>query len=110
MVKQKYRLYFKFCLLTFDFCLNVMFEKLKQIKKLQEIQGALKNEKIDSGRNGVKIFMNGKLEIEDVQLNPDLSVQEQEKAVKDCVNDAMKKAQTAVAKKMQSMGMGGFGM
>lgn len=87
-----------------------MFEKLKQIKKLQEIQGALKNEKIDSERNGVKVFMNGKLEIEDVQLNPDLSLQEQEKAVKDCVNDAMKKAQMAVAKKMQSMGMGGFGM
>jgi len=87
-----------------------MFEKLKQIKKLQEIQGALKNEKIDSERNGVKVFMNGKLEIEDVQLNPDLSLQEQEKAVKDCVNDAMKKAQMAVAKKMQSMGMGGLGL
>ncbi len=87
-----------------------MFEKLKQIKKLQEIQGALKNEKIENEKNGVKVFMNGKLEIEDVQLNPELAIPDQEKAIKDCVNDAMKKAQMVVAKKMQSMGMGGFGM
>lgn len=87
-----------------------MFEKLKQIKKLQEMQSALKSEKIENEKNGVKIFMNGKLEVEDVQLNPELSIQDQEKAVKDCVNDAMKKIQMVVAKKMQSMGMGGFGM
>ena len=87
-----------------------MFEKLKQIKKLQEIQGALKNEKVENEKNGVKILMNGKLEVEDVQLNPDLSLAEQEKVVRDCINDAMKKVQMVVARKMQSMGMGGFGM
>ncbi len=87
-----------------------MFEKLKQVKKLQEIQGALKNEKVENEKNGVKILMNGKLEVEDVQLNPDLSLAEQEKAVQDCINDAMKKMQMVVARKMQSMGMGGFGM
>ncbi|HPO06833.1 MAG TPA: YbaB/EbfC family nucleoid-associated protein [Candidatus Pacearchaeota archaeon] len=92
-----------------NFCVN-MFEKLKQIKKLQEIQGALKNEKVENEKNGVKILMNGKLEVEDVQLNPDLSLAEQEKAVRDCINDAMKKVQMVVARKMQSMGMGGFGM
>ncbi len=85
-----------------------MFEKLQQIKKLQEIQSALKNVKIDSERNGVKIYLNGKLEVEDVELNPALSIPDQEKAVKDCFNDVMKKAQMEVAKKMQ--GMGGFGL
>jgi DNA-binding protein YbaB len=85
-----------------------MFEKLQQIKKLQEIQNALKNEKVDGEKNGVKIFMNGKLEVEDVELNPALSIPDQEKAVKDCFNDTMKKVQMVVAKKMQ--GMGGFGM
>lgn len=85
-----------------------MFEKLQQIKKLQEIQSALKNEKIENEKNGVKIFMNGKLEVEDIILNPSLSIQDQEKAVKDCFNDTMKKVQMVVAKKMQSMG--GFGM
>ncbi|UMX47758.1 MAG: YbaB/EbfC family nucleoid-associated protein [Candidatus Nealsonbacteria bacterium DGGOD1a] len=85
-----------------------MFEKLQQIKKLQEIQSALKNEKIEGEKNGVKIFMNGKLEVEDVVLNDSLSIPDQEKAVKDCFNDTMKKVQMVVAKKMQSMG--GFGM
>jgi len=85
-----------------------MFEQLKQIKKLQEIQNALKNEKIQNERNGVKIYMNGKLEVEDVELNPSLSIDDQEKAVKDCFNDTLKKVQMVVAKKMQSMG--GFGM
>ncbi len=68
----------------------------------------MKNVKIDSERNGVKIYLNGKLEVEDVELNPALSIPDQEKAVKDCFNDVMKKAQMEVAKKMQ--GMGGFGL
>jgi DNA-binding protein YbaB len=85
-----------------------MFEKLQQIKKLQEIQNALKNEKLEGEKNGVKIYMNGKLEVEDVALNSSLSIPDQEKAVKECFNDTMKKVQMVVAKKMQNMG--GFGM
>jgi len=85
-----------------------MFEQLKQIKKLQEIQNALKNEKISNVKNGVKVIINGKLEVEDVELNPALAIDDQEKAVKECFNDAMKQVQMVVAKKMQ--GMGGFGM
>jgi DNA-binding protein YbaB len=87
-----------------------MFQQLKQIQKLQQIQNALKNEKVEQEKNGVKVKMNGKLEVEDVELNPALSIDDQEKAVKDCINDAMKKMQLVVAQKMQSMGMGGFGM
>jgi DNA-binding protein YbaB len=85
-----------------------MFEQLKQLKKLQEIQSALKNEKIDYEKNGIKIVINGKLEVEDIKLNPALSATAQEGALKDAFNDAMKKVQMAVAQKMQSMG--GFGM
>jgi len=81
-----------------------MFEKLQQIKKLQEIQNALKNEKIENEENGVKILINGKLEVEDIKLNPLLSISDQEKAVKDCFNDAMKKAQMVAANKMRTMG------
>lgn len=77
---------------------------------MQQIQNALKNEKIENEKNGVKVRLNGKLEVEDIELNAALSIDDQEKAVKDCINDAMKKAQMVVARKMQSMGMGGFGM
>lgn len=85
-----------------------MFEQLKQIKKLQEIQNALKNEKIECEKNGVRVTINGKLEVEDIKLNPALSIADQQNAAKDCINDAMKKVQMVVAQKMQSMG--GFGM
>ena len=85
-----------------------MFEQLKQIKKLQEIQNALKNEKISHDKNGVQVVINGKLEVESIILNPSLSVDDQAKAIKECINEAMKKVQMVVAQKMQSMG--GFGM
>jgi DNA-binding protein YbaB len=85
-----------------------MFEKLQQIQKLQKIQGVLKGKKVENEKNGVTVVINGKLEVEDVALNPVLSIPDQEKAVKDCINDAMKKVQMVVAKEMQSMG--GFGM
>jgi DNA-binding protein YbaB len=85
-----------------------MFEQLKQIKKLQEIQNALKNEKISHDKNGVQVIINGKLELESIVLNPALSIEDQAKTAKDCINEAMKKVQMVVAQKMQSMG--GFGM
>jgi len=45
------------------------------------------------------VIINGKLEVELVALNPALSVEEQAKAVKDCINESMKKVQTVVAQK-----------
>ena len=85
-----------------------MFEQLKQLKKIQEIQAALKNEKVTCERQGITVIINGKLEVEEVKLNPALSAFDQEKALKDCFNDAMGKVQMIVARKMQSMG--GLGM
>jgi DNA-binding protein YbaB len=85
-----------------------MFDQLKQIRKLQEIQNALKSEKIEHEKNGVKITINGKLEVEDIKLNPALPIGDQERAVKDAINEAMKKMQMAVARKMQAMGGMGF--
>jgi DNA-binding protein YbaB len=85
-----------------------MFEQLKQLKKIQEIQAALKDEKVTYEKQGIKVVINGKLEVEEVKLNPVLSLPDQEKALKEAFNEAMGKVQVAVARKMQSMG--GFGM
>ncbi len=85
-----------------------MFDQLKQLKKLQEIQAALKNEKIEYEQDGIKVAINGKLEIEDITLNPNLGFDKQEKALKECLNEAMKRVQVTVAQKMQSMGGLGF--
>jgi len=85
-----------------------MFEQLKQLKKIQEIQNALKDEKIEYEKNGIKIKINGKLEVESIELDHSAPAADQEKLLKDAFNDAMKQVQMVVAKKMQAMG--GFGM
>ncbi len=77
-----------------------MFDKIKQIKELKEIQNELKKEKIELEKDGVKITLNGSLELEDIRLNPNLSIEEQEKAIKNTLNDAIRKAQLNLASKM----------
>ncbi|MCF7820467.1 MAG: YbaB/EbfC family nucleoid-associated protein [Candidatus Pacebacteria bacterium] len=85
-----------------------MFNKLKQFKDLRSqaktMQKALADERVNEEKNGVKVTLNGNLEIEEIKLNSELSQEASEKAVKDCINDAIKKAQKLMAKKMQEMG------
>jgi len=85
-----------------------MFDKLKQIKELKELQGSLKNERLEVEKNGVKIVMNGNMELEEVNLNPELEGAEQERFLKECFNEAIKKLQVKIAQKMS--GMTGFGL
>lgn len=85
-----------------------MFNKLKQFKDLRSqaktMQAVLAQETITEEKNGVKLTLNGNMEIVNLQLNPELNIENQEKAVKDCFNDALKKTQKLMAKKMQEMG------
>ena len=81
-----------------------MFDQLKQLKQLKDIQDQLKKERVEVEKNGVTVVMNGKMEIEDITLNPELGIEQQERAVKDCANDAVRKIQTNLAQKMSQMG------
>jgi DNA-binding protein YbaB len=81
-----------------------MFDQLKQLKQLKDIQDQMKKERAEAEKNGVRVTMNGKMEIEEISLNPELGIEQQEKAVKDCVNDATHKVQMNLAKKMSQMG------
>lgn len=85
-----------------------MFDKLKQLKQMKELRDSLGKEKEEVEREGVKVIVNGKMEVEEIGLNPDLSKEEQERIVKECINDAMKKIQMAAAKRMSQMS--GFGV
>ncbi len=85
-----------------------MFDKLKQAKQLLELQSQLKKEIVESEKNGIKIVINGKLEVEEIILNPSLDVKEQEHLLKDCFNDVIKKMQVKLAQKMA--GMPGLGL
>jgi len=85
-----------------------MFSKLKQFKDLRDqaktVQGALAQETISEEKNGVKISLNGNLEVLEISLNDSLNKNAQEQALKSCFNDAIKKAQRIMAKKLQDMG------
>jgi DNA-binding protein YbaB len=80
-----------------------MFNKLKQLKELKDLQDSLSKEKAEVEKNGIKVVVNGKMEIEQIKLNPELAIDEQEKKLQECINDAMKKVQMAAAQKMSGL-------
>jgi DNA-binding protein YbaB len=80
-----------------------MFEKLEQLKKLKDLQDSLSQEKTEIEKKGIKVVVNGKMEVEQIQLNLELSKEEQEKILRDCINEAVKKIQIIAAQKMSQM-------
>jgi DNA-binding protein YbaB len=85
-----------------------MFNKLKQFKDLRSqaktMQSALAQESITEEKNGVKLTLNGNMEITELILNPNLNIDNQAAALKSCFNDALKRTQRLMAKKLQDMG------
>lgn len=85
-----------------------MFSKLKQLKDLRDqakkMQSVLGQESVSEEKNGVKITLNGNMEITQVEINDSLSKEALQKAIKDCANSAIKTTQKLMAKKMQEMG------
>jgi DNA-binding protein YbaB len=80
-----------------------MFDQLKQLGKLKELKDILEKEKKEVEKEGVRVVVNGKLEIEEIKLNPRLDFETQEKIIKECINEAMKKVQMEAAQKMMQM-------
>ena len=85
-----------------------MFNKLKQFKDLRSqaktIQSALSQESIVIDKGGIKITMNGNMEVNAVVINEDLSKDSLEGLLADAFNEAIKKTQRIMAQKMQEMG------
>jgi DNA-binding protein YbaB len=84
-----------------------MFDKLKQIRELKALNDSLAQEKETVEKEGIKVVINGKLNIEEIQLNSKLEKEEEERIVKECLNEAIKKIQMTAAKKMSQIQ--GFG-
>ena len=81
-----------------------MFDKLKQLQKLSEIKNSLAKEKAEQEIQGVRVVMNGKMEVEEIQLNSELGAEDQARVLKDCINQAMSKVQMIVARRMSDIG------
>ncbi|MEK7558128.1 MAG: YbaB/EbfC family nucleoid-associated protein [Patescibacteria group bacterium] len=85
-----------------------MFNKLKQFKDLRNqaktIQNALVGETTTVEKNGIKVVINGNMEITQININESLAKNNLEKTLTDCLNEAIKKTQRLMAKKIQEMG------
>ena len=80
-----------------------MFDKLKQLKNLKDRQEAMEREAITVARQGVEITINGKFEVQEISINPNLEKKEQEIVIKQCFNEAVKKLQMNLAQKFSGM-------
>jgi DNA-binding protein YbaB len=84
-----------------------MLDKLRQIKELKKMQDEFSKERIEVEKQGIKVIINGKMDVEEISLNSALSQQDQEKIIKECINEAMNKMKYSLAQKMSQMpGMG----
>lgn len=80
-----------------------MFDKLKQLKQLKDLQSAIKKEMHMGESNGVKITINGAFEMQEVEISNDLSREDMAKAIKQAYSNAMSLAQNAAAKMMSGL-------
>lgn len=78
-----------------------MFDKLKKMKQLKDLKSSMEDEDAAVEKQGVKVTVNGSMRVKNVELNSDLSLEEQQSLVKECTNKAFQKVQQEVAKKMQ---------
>ncbi|MBI2984358.1 MAG: YbaB/EbfC family nucleoid-associated protein [Candidatus Kerfeldbacteria bacterium] len=91
-----------------------MFSKLKQYKDLRsqakQMQNALATETVyaDSAHGKVQLVMDGNQHVNGVSIDPEFlqpeKKQDLERAVQEAVNNAVKKAQIAMAKKAKELG------
>jgi len=85
-----------------------MFDKLKDLKKLKDLESALGKEIIEKERDGIKVVVNGKSEIISITLNPEMDTKKQEELLKNCINEVGRDAKMLMAKKAAEITGFGF--
>lgn len=80
-----------------------MFDNIKKLYELKKVQDEFKKERMTVERRGVKVIMNGNFGVEEIMLNPELSLQDQQSALKEALNEAREEIQKTLAKKMMGM-------
>jgi len=85
-----------------------MFSKLKHLKDLRSqakvMQNILAQESITIEKGGVKVVMNGNMDVISVVIQEEIPREKLEGIMKENINDAIKKTQRVMAQKMQEMG------
>lgn len=68
------------------------------------MQKVLAEEIIAVEKGGIKVVMDGNMEVKEISINENLAKDSLEGIMADCINDAIKKTQRIMARKMQDMG------
>jgi len=84
----------------------MVFDQFKKIAELKKLQSELKKEKLTVEKQGVLVEINGNFEVENIKLNPELSVEDQQEVLKQCLNEAREGIQKKMAQIMMSSGIG----
>ncbi|MBA3046765.1 YbaB/EbfC family nucleoid-associated protein [Candidatus Falkowbacteria bacterium] len=87
---------------------KTMFNKLKHLKDLRSqaktMQNALAQETVTVEKGGITVVMNGNMEITSININEDLAKDSLEGMLTESINEAIKKTQRLMARKMQELG------
>lgn len=85
-----------------------MFDKLRDLKKLKDLESSLGKETIEKEREGIKVIVNGRAEIVSISLNGEMTKDKQEQILKDIINDASREAKMLMARKASEITDFGF--
>lgn len=92
------------------------FDQAKMVMQMRKVQKQLSKMvvEVEAGEGAVRIQMNGKQKVKDVDLNPDLidfdDLEQLEGWLKDAIREAISESQKEAAEKMKPfLGDGGLG-
>lgn len=90
-----------------------MFDQLKMMKQARDMQKKMEAEVMTDSFKGVEITINGKQEVLNITINDESLLEEKnslEKILKEAFNNAVRKSQMEMAKKMREDMGSMFGM
>lgn len=85
----------------------MIFDQFKKLAELKKIQDQMKKEKTTVERNGISATVNGNFEVEEIKLNAEMGVEDQQKILKQCLNEAREQIQKKMASVLGPM-LGGM--
>ena len=68
------------------------------------MQDSMKKERETVEKNGVSVTLNGNFDVENIKLNSELSIEDQQDALKQCLREAKENIQKTMAKAIASSG------
>lgn len=75
----------------------------EMIKQANQIKKEMQRARYEGEAGGVKVIVNGEMDLLEVKIQPDLPVNKIEHAVKEAVNKTMQTAKQDMAKRMSKM-------